>query len=360
MGTVASLIESARYDLQDYEKGLDYDDRMLYLFLNRMIGIMDSQLSALDSELVHGIEYNMNPVAYYDYMDLTSMNNGQWDMVRSVWIGTDRKQPISNELMYYKRKFRNNQTAEPEYWAIEGRRLLFEALCNSAHTDFIIHYNKKHRDRKQSWTEDFGTSDVNATTDTITLDSNPGFVTGDGPFQFTTTTTLPAGLSLATDYYYIFDPANPTKPRFATSKDYAINEEEVNSGNGYSGLTYKIIAQNTLDFTSYGASANDAGTYFTASADFELGSGDRVLKTNSVNITNTGTGTHTITMQPDLMPYDGIFDEYFREMLVLHAGAKSTSQPNPADAFYERIFRKRAFEEVINRKFVPRYYRLNY
>lgn len=358
MGTVASVIESARYDLQDYEKGLDYDDRMLYLFLNRMIGIMDSQLSALDSELVHRIEYNMNPIAYYDYMDLTNMNNGQWDKVRTVWIGSDRKQQITQELMYYKRKFRVNQTAEPEYWALEGRRILFEALCNSAHTDFIIHYNARNRDRKQSWTDTFT---ANATTDVLTLTSgNPGFVTGDGPFRFTTTNTLPAGLSTGTDYWLIFDPTDLDGIRVAASKDYALNEEEVTSGYCYNGLTYKIIARTTVDFTSYGASGNDVGLYFTANADFELGSGDIVLKTRAVDVTSTGTGTHTITMQPDMMPYDGIFDEYFREMMVLHGASKMEGQPRASDAFYERMFRKRAFEEVIARQFAPKYYRLDY
>lgn len=48
----------------------------------------------------------------------------------------------------------------------------------------------------------FATTDVNTTTDVITLSSTTTLPTGT-PVQFTTTTTLPAGLSLATTYYVI-------------------------------------------------------------------------------------------------------------------------------------------------------------
>jgi hypothetical protein len=45
-------------------------------------------------------------------------------------------------------------------------------------------------------------SGVNTTTDALGLEAH-GMSTGDGPFQLTTTTTLPAGLSATTDYYAI-------------------------------------------------------------------------------------------------------------------------------------------------------------
>lgn len=46
-----------------------------------------------------------------------------------------------------------------------------------------------------------------ANTDIATINAH-GFQTGDGPFRLTTTTTLPAGLSLATDYWVIVISAN--------------------------------------------------------------------------------------------------------------------------------------------------------
>lgn len=58
-----------------------------------------------------------------------------------------------------------------------------------------------------SWSDDtpaaanFATTDVNTTNDTITETAH-GFLTGLKG-QFTTTTTLPAGLSLSTDYWVI-------------------------------------------------------------------------------------------------------------------------------------------------------------
>lgn len=53
----------------------------------------------------------------------------------------------------------------------------------------------------------FATTDVDTGGDDIT-EAGHGFDTGDGPFQFTTTGTLPAGLSLATDYWAIRVDAN--------------------------------------------------------------------------------------------------------------------------------------------------------
>jgi hypothetical protein len=181
MGTVADLIESARYDLQDYEKGLDFDDRMMYLFLNRMVGLMDSQLTSLNSGLVHSTEENIDTVADQNYVDLTWMNNTQWDSIRSVWIGNDRKQEISLDLMYYKRKFRSG-SAEPEYWALEGRRIIFEVDADDAHTDLVIHYNKKTRKILEEWNDTFT---ANATTDKATL------VSGEmDPFRYPTQAEL--------------------------------------------------------------------------------------------------------------------------------------------------------------------------
>ena len=79
-----------------------------------------------------------------------------------------------------------------------------------------------------------------------------------------------------------------------------------------------------------------------------------------IDITGTGSGTHTITLGDDVMPYDGIFDEIMREMIVMHARAKQEGQVGQPEAIYGDVFRKRAFEERIRRSFVPKYYRLDY
>lgn len=361
MGTVANLIEEARYDLVDYQEGLEFDDRLLFVYINRMIKLMDSQLNALDSDLMYLSENLIAPVQYKDYVDLTYLNNGYWDTIKEVWIGQDRKQEISYDLMNYKRRWRENETNEPEYWALEGRKILWEADCDAAHDDFIIRYRKKHRPRLAAWSDTFT---ANATTDVLTLASGRAtFVTGDGPFQFTTTDTLPTGISASTDYWCIFDPSDTDGLRLATTKEKAINEKEYRAGYTLKlNKTYKILERETLDFTSHGASANDVGLYFTCSTDEtgELEDGDRVLMTESVNITGAGVGTQTMTLQDDAMPYDGLFDDFIRDMLVLHAMSKRGSDQVQQGIFNMGVFKKRAMEEVIRRNFVPRYYYIDY
>jgi hypothetical protein len=303
MSTVANLIEEARYDLMDFEEGLEFDDKLLYVYLNRMIRVMDSQLAALRHDLVHANETNIDTVSSQDYVDLTNMNNGYWDSVKSVWIGEDRKYPLTIDQMMYKRKWYSSD-AEPQYWTLDNRRLLFETTADSAHTDFVIHYNKKHRPRLESYTSTFT---VDAANDDVQPSSGSHtFVTGDGPFTLTNSGgALPAGLATSTNYWVIFDPDNPADFMLASSK------------------------ANALDGTQ-------------------------------VTISDAGTGTHTITMGNDLMPYDGVFDDVLREMLVMHGKGRLTGQLGQVESIYSNVFRKRAMEETIRRRFAERYYGLNY
>lgn len=300
MGTVANLLEEARYDLVDYEEGLDFDDRLMYVYINRMIKLMDSQLAALDSDLVHATETEIDTVTSQNYVDLTDMNNGNWDSIKEVWIGSDRKQQISFPLLYYKRKFRSGD-AEPEYWALEGRRILWETTADADHTDLIIHYHKNHRKRLESFSETFT---VDAANNDIQISGGHTFVTGDGPFRLTTTTTLPSGLSTGTDYWAVFQPDNAADFNLATSKANALDN-------------------------------------------------------SVVTISDAGTGTHTIAWgsNGDYMPWDGIFDDFIKEMVVLHAVSKRGQKPS---GLFEALFKKRAMEETIRRGFVPKYYRLDY
>jgi len=303
MGTVASVIESARYDLIDYEKGIEFDDRVLFLYVNRLIDIMDSALASLHSDYIHGVEEDIDTVADQNYVDLTYMNNGQWDSIRNVWIGQDRKYKRDLDNIMYKRKFRDS-SAEPNYWTTRGKQLLFECDADDAHTDLVIEYNKKHRDRLQSWSDTFTAS---ATTDALTLTSGtPTFVTGDGPFTVSNSGgSLPAGLAASTNYWLVFQPDDPDGIQLATSKVNAI-------------------------------------------------------ESSVIDITNTGSGTHTITLGSDMMPYDGAFDNMILEMVVMHARSKAYGKIGQPDALYQEVFRKRAMEETIRRKFVQRYYRLDY
>lgn len=299
MATLTSFLEAARYDLIDYETGLEYDDRELINYLNRMVQLIDSTLLINRSDLLHGEETNLDAVASQNYIDLTNINNTYWDSIREVWIGQDRKEPISVPFMYYKRKWYSGD-AVPQYFAIEGNHMLWETTANAA-TDLIIYYNKKNRPLLESWNDTFTAV---AATDLITpLSGAPTFVTGDGPFQLTNSGgALPTGLSALTDYWLIYDASTAGATyQFATSKSNAI-----------------------------------AGT--------------------NVDITGTGSGDNTMTLT-EMTPFDGRYDGFLREMLVMHGRGKKEGGASRSDAMFQQIFRKRMFEEEIRRGFQePHYY----
>jgi len=299
MATLSSFLEAARYDLIDYETGVEFEDRELVNYLNRMIKLIDSTLLISRSDLLHGTETDLDTVSSQDYVDLTNLNNGYWDSIREVWIGSNKKEPISVPLMYYKRKFLTSD-AEPNYFAVERNHLLLETGADSAHTDLVIHYNQKTRPLLESWSDTFTAT---AATDLITISPAATFTTSDGRFQVSNSGGgLPGGLSASTDYWTIYDSSNGgTTYQLATSKSNAI-----------------------------------AGT--------------------EIDITTTGSGTHTIT-QTEYTPYDGRYDEFLREMLVLHAKGKREGGASKSDAMFQSIFRKRMFEEEVRRGFQePSYY----
>ena len=89
MATAQSILDSARYDLGDYETGIMWDDTELLNYLNRMIGIMNSQLVALESELVEEEELDIDCVADQDYVDISGLNSGLYQTILRVWIGKD-------------------------------------------------------------------------------------------------------------------------------------------------------------------------------------------------------------------------------------------------------------------------------
>jgi hypothetical protein len=306
MGTVSALLTNARYDLMDYKTGLEFDDKELIVYLNRMLVSLNSTLISLRSELVHGTELNIDTVSSQNFIDLTDMNNGQWDSIRSFWIGNDRKEIISLDDMYYKRKWYSGD-AEPNYVALEGQHLIFETTADSAHTDVVIHYNSKLRPRLESYSQ---TVTATVATDILTPATTPHtFVTGDGPLQISNSGgSLPGGLSASTDYWVIYEADTGTSSfQLASSRTNAI-----------------------------------AGT--------------------EIDITTTGSGTHTLafTNSTDMMPYNGHFDELIREMLVMTARARKDGSPGRTETIYTEIFRKRAMEEAIRKNFVPKIYWLGF
>lgn len=146
MATAQDVIDSARYDLMDYDDGVGvgiaFDDTELLNYLNRMIGLMDTSLSSLNSDLVEAEEDSIDTVASQAYVDISGLNSGLWHRIRSVWIGSSMLEQVSLNYMRYTRMFRSSD-AKPTIWALWNDQILFPTGADDAHTDFNIYYDKK-------------------------------------------------------------------------------------------------------------------------------------------------------------------------------------------------------------------------
>ena len=143
MATVDTFIDSARYDLRDYQGGLEFDDDEILEYINRMVIVLDSTLTALNSSHVHGTDSTVDLLIATNSVDIkTNLNSGNWDSIRSVWISQNRLEKISVDLMYYKRKYLSTSTGQPQFWAHEGDNLIFDLTADQKY-DLTIHYNKR-------------------------------------------------------------------------------------------------------------------------------------------------------------------------------------------------------------------------
>jgi len=59
-------------------------------------------------------------------------------------------------------------------------------------------------------------------------------------------------------------------------------------------------------------------------------------------------------------PYNGIFDDWLREMLVMHAKGKKEGTLGKTEMLYSELARKRAMEIQVRRSFVPKPYRIDF
>jgi hypothetical protein len=146
MATAQSVIDSARYDLVDFVDGIgtgiEFDDTELLNYLNRMVGLMDAQLSALQSDLVEAVEEGIDTVESQSYVDISTLNSGLWSRLRSVWIGSTRLEQVSVNYMRYTSMFRSGD-GRSTIWALSNQKILFPQGMDSAHTDLLIIYDKK-------------------------------------------------------------------------------------------------------------------------------------------------------------------------------------------------------------------------
>jgi hypothetical protein len=141
MATVQEFIDSARYDLRDYQKGLEFDDDELLEYVNRMRLSLDSMLTALNSSYVHD-EGTIPLLSGSNQVNArTTLNSGNWDSIRDIWVIKDRLEKISVDLMFYKRIFVSG-SARPQFWSLRGDYVLVEYPADQNY-DLIVRYNKR-------------------------------------------------------------------------------------------------------------------------------------------------------------------------------------------------------------------------
>jgi stalled ribosome alternative rescue factor ArfA len=140
--TVQDIIDSARYDLNDFETGLDFDNVELLNYMNRMVGLLDSTLSSLRSDLVEAEELGIDTVSGQAYVDISGLNSGLWSRVLRVWIGSSLLDQVSLSYMRYTRMYRSG-SGQPTIWALSGDQILFPQDDSATRTDLTIYYDKK-------------------------------------------------------------------------------------------------------------------------------------------------------------------------------------------------------------------------
>jgi len=142
MSTLSEIIDSARYDLQDYGEGVMFTNDELINYMNRMFVIMDSMLAELDSDLVYAqSDGDFTTTSGSDNVDLSNLNDNLWSTIREVWIDTDHLWQINLSRLLYKQKF-NSGSEKPYCWALWNRAIYFQASADDDY-DLIIEYNKK-------------------------------------------------------------------------------------------------------------------------------------------------------------------------------------------------------------------------
>jgi hypothetical protein len=141
MATFNTIIDDARYDLRDYQTGLEFDDDELLNFVNRMIRLLESTLTSLNSDLVHGVSPLILADDVYS-LSLSTLNSGDWDSIRSLWYEETKLEKLSLDELYFIRQSSPTQEGQPEYWAFEDNSIQFDKKSDKAYT-LTCYYNKR-------------------------------------------------------------------------------------------------------------------------------------------------------------------------------------------------------------------------
>ena len=133
--TVANILISLRYDLQDMEVN-QFIDPELVDYLNRSLAVLDSKLAAKQSDWVHKTDAAFTLVSGEKEVAYPA----DMKTVRSVWEGSNLIVKKNVDYIYIQRKYVS--TGRPYCFAIEGTNLIFDYTADQEYT-LTVHYNKK-------------------------------------------------------------------------------------------------------------------------------------------------------------------------------------------------------------------------
>lgn len=347
MATVQTIIDSARYDLVDYVDGvglgIEFDDTELLNYMNRMVGILDSNLVSLNSDLTEAIDETHETTAGENYIDLTSsLNSGNWLDIRSVWLGANRLEKVSLDRLRYESMF-NSANRLPQVWALAGRKIYFPAPTTGP-TELMPNQVDRDFSGASAWTD----IDLAVT----------------GSYSETTDLSLLAGVAGAGDYCTLAVASAPMtegqKYRFKYDLDNVVNSWYLQDFTGEQ--TFGTMdtdddgtIQNTINFRV--DDGITGGFRIVAVTNDAAGDFDNLHLYNWSDCLTIFYDKKTATLAlTDSMPYNDIFNEFLREMLVLCAKAKKEGIISKADGVFNSLFKQRVMQEEISRSFIPRNY----
>ena len=326
--TVQTIIDSARYDLVDYVDGvglgIEFDDTELLNYMNRMVGILDSNLVSLNSDLTENKCQYIIPTTGQSWIDLSSsLNSGNWLDLRSVWWGSNKLNKVSIDRLRYNSMYRSGN-AVPYEWAISGRKILF-SQGTSAVTNLVTTY------LPADWTN-VDIANYDETTDLT--------VTADAVGQYCTMLNAPTTVGV--------------KYTIQITVDNLVGSWDFKDFTGTQTFG-SITEDGTYAFTfvaEYTGGGMLVATSATASGDFTA---VKLYNFNDVLTIFYDKKTSALALTSS-MPYNDTFNEFLREMLVLCAKAKKEGIISKSDGVFNSLFKQRVMQEEISRSFIPRNY----
>tara|TARA_R100000781_G_scaffold22793_1_gene16884 strand:- start:7933 stop:12003 length:4071 start_codon:yes stop_codon:yes gene_type:complete len=148
---------------------------------------------------------------------------------------------------------------------------------------------------QESYKQAIATSAVNTTADTITFTSH-GLSSGDEVYYDDASGTTLAGLSDTTTYFAVKVDANTIKLAASKANAIASTPTIINlTGTGNNSQTLGGIIRGLTDNTTYYAIKVDANTIKLATSTSNASAG------TAVDLTNIGSGTHTLEVHTDLI-----------------------------------------------------------